>query len=153
MTSFPIATISLWFVITVFSDHVALLYTYSIFFQTHLLHGIVIEMQSIKQFIYHRAPTFHMPESISAPIIMVGPGTGIAPFRGFWHHRRHLIQHSKQEAGPAWLYFGCKYKDMDLYKEEKEKVVEEKVIHKARLAMSREVGVEKVNVRFVIPFK
>ncbi|CAB3251850.1 unnamed protein product [Arctia plantaginis] len=94
-----------------------------------------------------RAPTFHMPESISAPIIMVGPGTGIAPFRGFWHHRRHLIQHSKQNAGPAWLYFGCKYKDMDLYKEEKEKVVEEKVIHKARLAMSREAGVEKKYVQ------
>lgn len=33
------------------------------------------------------APNFYMPIEPKAPMILVGPGTGIAPFRGFWHHR------------------------------------------------------------------
>ncbi|XP_075969287.1 nitric oxide synthase-like [Anticarsia gemmatalis] len=94
-----------------------------------------------------KAPTFHLPKQITAPIIMVGPGTGIAPFRGFWHHRRHQIQHSEVKPGQVSLYFGCKYKEMDLYKEEKELMVKEGVINNARLAISREAGVEKKYVQ------
>lgn len=33
-----------------------------------------------------------MPPDVSAPMILVGPGTGIAPFRGFWHHRYAQMQ-------------------------------------------------------------
>jgi sulfite reductase alpha subunit-like flavoprotein len=37
---------------------------------------------------YFSAPNFYMPIDQNVPIILVGPGTGIAPFRGFWHHRK-----------------------------------------------------------------
>ncbi|XP_072944441.1 nitric oxide synthase-like [Epargyreus clarus] len=97
-----------------------------------------------------QAPSFHMPKDISAPLIMVGPGSGIAPFRGFWNHRREQLKTSKSKAGPMWLFFGCRYKTMDLYKEEKEQALEEGVLTKAMVALSREDGVCKKHVQALI---
>ncbi|WP_040739385.1 bifunctional nitrate reductase/sulfite reductase flavoprotein subunit alpha [Nocardia tenerifensis] len=48
-----------------------------------------------------RAPHFRPPADPAAPMIMVGPGTGIAPFRGFLHERRELGC-----TGRNWLFFG-----------------------------------------------
>lgn len=45
-----------------------------------------------------RAPSFRLPPDPSLPCILVGPGTGIAPFRGFWQERLHDIE-SKGEYG------------------------------------------------------
>ena len=90
---------------------------------------------------------FRLPPSLSTPIIMVGPGTGVAPFRGFIAHRQALVaaaEAKKQSAsssssssssalsaaaaaaavqvGPALLFFGCRRRDQDyLYREELEK--------------------------------
>ena len=54
------------------------------------------------------------------PIIMVGPGTGIAPFRGFLQARR--VQKQKGiNLGEAHLYFGCRHPEKDyLYRTELE---------------------------------
>lgn len=44
------------------------------------------------------APSFRLPPDPNLPCILVGPGTGIAPFRGFWQDRLHDIE-IKGEAG------------------------------------------------------
>lgn len=88
-----------------------------------------------------------MPKRISAPLVLIGPGSGIAPFRGFWHHRRHQMMNlvpEMQNPGPIWLFFGCRNSGMDLYKEEKEAALSEGVLAKTKVALSREPGVDKV---------
>jgi sulfite reductase (NADPH) flavoprotein alpha-component len=57
---------------------------------------------------------FKLPKNPDAPIIMIGPGTGIAPFRGFLHERRAL-----GAKGPNWLFFGERSATTDyLYRDE-----------------------------------
>ena len=46
--------------------------------------------------LYSRAPFFKLPADTSSPVIMVGPGSGIAPFRSFWQ----LRSWQKQQGGP-----------------------------------------------------
>lgn len=59
---------------------------------------------------------FKLPQDPDAPIIMIGPGTGIAPFRGFLHERRAL-----GAKGLNWLFFGERSAATDyLYREELE---------------------------------
>ncbi|CAB3251854.1 unnamed protein product [Arctia plantaginis] len=94
------------------------------------------------------APNFHLPQDLSVPLILIGPGTGIAPFRGFWHHRRaQLNSRTRSNAGPVWLFFGCRTKNMDLYNEEKEQALKEGVLSKVFLALSRENNVPKMYVQ------
>jgi sulfite reductase (NADPH) flavoprotein alpha-component len=53
---------------------------------------------------------FRPPSDSRTPMIMIGPGTGIAPFRGFLQERRAL-----GHAGPNWLFFGEQHADTDYY--------------------------------------
>jgi cytochrome P450/NADPH-cytochrome P450 reductase len=61
---------------------------------------------------------FRLPEDTMVPIIMIGPGTGLAPFRGFLQER--ASRKAKGAAlGPAMLFFGCRHPEQDfLYAEE-----------------------------------
>lgn len=92
------------------------------------------------------APNFHLPSDPMKPIILVGPGTGIAPFRAFWQHRLAL-QRQKKESGKIWLFFGCRTSELDLYKDEKNDMLGKKVLHKVFLALSRESNVKKTYVQ------
>jgi sulfite reductase (NADPH) flavoprotein alpha-component len=56
----------------------------------------------------HRTPSFRLPASADAPIIMIGAGTGIAPFRAFLQERRAL-----GARGRNWLFFGNQRRDSD----------------------------------------
>ncbi|XP_036166229.1 methionine synthase reductase isoform X3 [Myotis myotis] len=66
------------------------------------------------------ANSFHLPNDPSVPIIMVGPGTGVAPFIGFLQHREKLQeQHPDEHYGAMWLFFGCRHQERDyLFREE-----------------------------------
>ncbi|KAL7289166.1 hypothetical protein TKK_0017110 [Trichogramma kaykai] len=90
------------------------------------------------------AVNFNMPDNTKTPMILVGPGTGIAPFRGFWNHRQAQMENMKDiEFGKIWLFFGCRQKELDLYRNEKNKMIENKVLDREFLALSREPGTEK----------
>jgi sulfite reductase (NADPH) flavoprotein alpha-component len=90
----------------------------------------------------HSAKHFRMPEDPEAPLIMVGPGTGVAPFRAFLQDRK-----ATGAAGPAWLFFGDQHAATDfLY--ENEWVAAREAGHVARLttAFSRDQA-EKIYVQ------
>jgi sulfite reductase (NADPH) flavoprotein alpha-component len=77
---------------------------------------------------------FHLPESLDADIIMVGPGTGIAPFRSFIEERAVT-----KAGGRSWLFFGDQHAASDfLYKDELEKYQQDGVLTKLDTAFSRD---------------
>ncbi|AOE50049.1 assimilatory sulfite reductase (NADPH) flavoprotein subunit [Kangiella sediminilitoris] len=86
-------------------------------------------------------PKFKLPES-DAPIIMVGPGTGIAPFRAFLQHRE-----TTENSGENWLFFGNPHFNTDfLYQVEIQNFLKSGVLTKVSLAFSRD-SEEKVYVQ------
>ncbi|MBM4763289.1 assimilatory sulfite reductase (NADPH) flavoprotein subunit [Bacillus sp. B15-48] len=85
---------------------------------------------------------FTLPENSAAPIIMVGPGTGVAPFRAFMQEREEI-----GAEGKSWMFFGDQHFVTDfLYQTEWQKWLKDGVLTKMDVAFSRD-GSEKVYVQ------
>eukprot|EP01128_Nolandella_sp_AFSM9_P005097 TRINITY_DN2418_c0_g1_i1.p1 TRINITY_DN2418_c0_g1~~TRINITY_DN2418_c0_g1_i1.p1 ORF type:complete len:674 (+),score=168.86 TRINITY_DN2418_c0_g1_i1:118-2139(+) len=88
-----------------------------------------------------RRSHFKLPKQLTSPIVMVGPGTGLAPFRGFLQELR--FRRSKQAAdapapGSAVLFFGCRYPDVDyIYQDELEGYEKDGTLSTLSVAFSR----------------
>nr|XP_004399692.2 PREDICTED: nitric oxide synthase, inducible [Odobenus rosmarus divergens] len=97
------------------------------------------------------ASNFQLPEDPSHPCIFIGPGTGIAPFRGFWQQRLHDTKHKGLQAGRMTLVFGCRRPDEDhLYREEMLEMAQNGVLHEVHTAYSRLPGQPKVYVQDIL---
>jgi len=102
------------------------------FFADHLREG-----RPVPAFI-QKSHAFKLPKDASTPIIMVGPGTGIAPFRAFLQERA-LSKNSVNDNGKNWLFFGAPHSATDfLYEQELKKYLGNGVLTKLSLAFSRD---------------
>ncbi|XP_039109764.1 nitric oxide synthase, inducible isoform X1 [Hyaena hyaena] len=94
---------------------------------------------------------FQLPEDPSQPCILIGPGTGIAPFRSFWQQRLHDAEHKGLRGGRMTLVFGCRRPEEDhLYREEMLEMAQKGVLHAVHTAYSRLPGQPKVYVQDVL---
>jgi NADPH-ferrihemoprotein reductase len=94
-----------------------------------------------------RASTFRLPKKIdTVPVIMVGPGTGLAPFRGFVQEFVHLKEKDNISVD-CTLFFGCKKADQDyIYRDELQAARDAGVLTNLHTAFSRETE-DKVYVQ------
>ncbi|XP_036752565.2 methionine synthase reductase isoform X1 [Manis pentadactyla] len=97
--------------------------------------------------------SFHLPNDPTVPIVMVGPGTGIAPFIGFLQHREKLREQSPGgHFGETWLFFGCRHKDRDyLFREELRHFHKHGILTHLKVSFSRDapVGEEEAPAKYV----
>ena len=105
------------------------------------LGGRIKEGDKIRVYV-QKAQHFALPEDTSKPIIMIGPGTGIAPFRAFLHERM-----ATKSPGRNWLFFGHQRSKCDFFYED-ELLPMRSAGHLTRLtlAWSRD-GKEKIYVQ------
>jgi len=82
----------------------------------------------------HANGNFRLPEDSNAPVIMVGPGTGIAPFRAFLEERQ-----ATGAKGDNWLFFGDQRKALDyLYQDQLEGMHKDGLLTHLHTAFSRD---------------
>lgn len=82
----------------------------------------------------HANQNFRLPEDTDAPVIMCGPGTGIAPFRAFLQHRQ-----SHGHKGQNWLFFGEQRQASDfLYRDEWQQMLANGTLTRLDTAFSRD---------------
>ncbi|MCA9186559.1 MAG: sulfite reductase subunit alpha [Pirellulaceae bacterium] len=86
----------------------------------------------------HASNTFTVPADAQTPMIMIGPGTGIAPFRAFLQERE-IVARSGISIGPSWLFFGDRSEEYDyLYRDELEGLLDRGVLTRLDTAFSRD---------------
>lgn len=93
-------------------------------------------------------PHFRLPESDDTSVVMVGPGTGVAPFRAFMQQRDF-----NGDQGKSWLFFGARHaKDDFLYQTEWLKYRDKELLTHLDVAFSRDQS-EKIYVQHLMKHK
>lgn len=101
-----------------------------------------IEIDSLVSMFIEKNPAFKLPEDHQTPVILVGAGTGVAPFRAFLQHRE-----ANNYKGNTWLFFGERRFHSDfLYQVEWQKLVKNGFLEKIDVAFSRDQK-EKIYVQ------
>ncbi|HEY4555558.1 MAG TPA: assimilatory sulfite reductase (NADPH) flavoprotein subunit, partial [Lysobacter sp.] len=107
---------------------------------SHLLSGFA-DGDAARVFV-ERNERFRLPKDGTRDVLMIGPGTGVAPFRGFVQHRAHT-----GAAGRNWLLFGAPHARTDfLYQLEWQQALKRGQLHRLDVAFSRDKR-EKVYVQ------
>lgn len=84
----------------------------------------------------HRNPNFKFPVDPQTPVIMIGPGTGVAPYRSFLEEREET-----GVAGKSWLFFGDQHFTTDfLYQVDWQRWLKEGVLSRMDVAFSRDLA-------------
>ncbi|KAM4648409.1 nitric oxide synthase, inducible isoform 1-T2 [Amazona ochrocephala] len=100
------------------------------------------------------ANEFQLPKEPSRPCLLIGSGTGIAPYRSFWLQRLYDMEKRGIKGGDMTLLFGCRQPDMDhLYKAETEEMKRKGVLKEVYTAYSRQPGQPKVYVQDILQSK
>ena len=103
----------------------------------------------VAAFIHDNHSRFRLPADPAVPIIMVGPGTGIAPFRGFLQERAAL-KVAGRAVGPAILFFGCRHPEQDfIYADELKRWAADGVVD-LQVAFSRLDPARKIHAQQMI---
>jgi sulfite reductase (NADPH) flavoprotein alpha-component len=101
-----------------------------------------IEVDSQVSVFIEKNPAFKLPENEETPIILIGAGTGVAPYRSFLQHRE-----ANNLKGKTWLFFGERRFHSDfLYQVEWQKLLKEGYLEKIDVAFSRDQE-EKIYVQ------
>ncbi len=101
-----------------------------------------------------RASRFRPPQRPDAPMIMIGPGTGLSPFIGFLQHREWQLQpllasNKTASLATTWLYFGCRNQQDFLYRQALETWQATGLLSQLSVAFSR-TGPRKIYVQHLI---
>lgn len=100
--------------------------------------------------VFVRDSTFRLPSDVTKPIIMIGPGTGIAPMRALLQERSHQKTSQNLPVGSNILYFGCKKRDLDfIYSDELNAYEKDGILSQMHVAFSREQD-QKVYVQHLL---
>ncbi len=153
-------------------------------------HEAAVEIGDARIRMFHKPSLeFHLPTNVATPVILIGPGTGVAPFIGFLEHRslmekeretgrknevcsgiwrgnvimndlpfesiNTIDEHmQKQEAGPMWLFYGCRNEKDFLYRSTLQGYVQSRILKTLEVALSRQAqgsgnssSIEKVYVQ------
>lgn len=101
-----------------------------------------IEVDSQVSVFIEKNPAFKLPENEETPVILIGAGTGVAPFRSFLQHRE-----ANNQKGKTWLFFGERRFNSDfLYQLEWQKLLKDGYLEKIDVAFSRDQE-EKIYVQ------